>query len=303
MSARIALPTLVVAVLTALTSVRSATAGPWGLPSGEWGANLEASTFLANTFRGWDGFRADSGLVVQERALRSVVEVGWKKRITLVFGVPVLSVTRRNARIQGTATGFQDVRAGMRYSLMGGRTAAAVQLDWTAPAGYNRNLDTLGLRLGDGRQELSLEILGGTGISDFAFFQGSIGHGYRFLGFAKESSDPVTDPAHPAQYLWSRHILASADVGFWASRSLLVAGRYRGNLTYDQGALVQDSDTNLAGTLLLYRLDDRLDMFAGSWSTIGGRNSLHFDQVYVGFGFRNTKLNRVQGFLGGTQAP
>jgi hypothetical protein len=41
----------------------------------------------------------------------------------------------------------------------------------------------------------------------------------------------------------------------------------------------------------------------GSWSTAAGRNALHYDQVYVALTFKQTKLNRLQGFLGGTRAP
>ncbi|MGH7730360.1 MAG: hypothetical protein ACRENJ_03830 [Candidatus Eiseniibacteriota bacterium] len=302
MSARIALPTLVLAVVAALASAPPTVAGPWGLPSGDWYANLEGSTFTSDTFHG-EGFRSDTGLIVQERALRTVVEVGWKKRMTLVFGLPVLSVTRRDARVQGTATGFQDVSVGMRYNLLDGESAIAVELDWSAPAGYNRNLDTLGLALGDGRQELNLQITGGTGFAPGGFFQWSLGHSYRYLGFGKQSDElVVTDPGHPAKYLWSRHVTASADLGLWVGPSFLIGGRYRGKVAISSGLLVEESDTHLAGPLLLYRFDDRMDMFAGSWSTAAGRNTLHFDQVYVGFAFRHTKLNRLQGFLGGKQA-
>ena len=303
MSARIALPTLVVAVLATLLSAAPASAGPWGLPRGDWYANVEGSTFTSDTFHG-DGFRSDTGLVVQERALRTTVEVGWKKRITLVFGLPVLSVTRRDAQIQGTATGFQDVALGMRYNVLDGDNAVAVQLNWSGPSGYNRNLDTLGIHLGDGLQELSLELDGGAGIGkDAGFFQWSVGHSYRYLGFGKMAKElTVTDPGHPARYIWSRHMYATADLGLWLGPSLLVGGRYRGKVAFSNGLLMDESDVHLAGALLLYRVDDRIDMIGGFWSTATGRNTLHYDQVYVGFAFHHTKLNRLQGFLGGKQA-
>jgi hypothetical protein len=303
MSARIALPTLVLAVLTALLPAAPAAAGPWGLPRGEWYANVEGSTFTSDTFHG-DGIRSDTSLVVQERALRTVVEVGWKKRMTLVFGLPVLSVTRRNPQIQGTATGFQDVQVGMRYALLQGDNAIAVQLNWSGPSGYNRNLDTLGIHLGDGLQELSLEVDGGAAIAKSGFFQWSLGHSYRYLAFGKMPKDlTVTDPAHPAQYTWARHMVASADLGLWVGPSLLVGGRYRGKVAFSNGLLMEESDVHLAGALVLYRVDDRLDMFGGFWSTATGRNTFHYDQVYVGFAFHHTKLTRQQGFLGGKQGP
>jgi hypothetical protein len=303
MSARIALPTLVLAVLTALTLVCPAAAGPWGLPRGEWYANLEGSTFTANTFHP-DGGRADTGLVVEERALRTVVEVGWKKRLTLVFGLPVLSVTRRDARVQGTATGFQDVLVGMRYNRKNEATAAAVELAWSGPSGYNRHLDTLGIRLGDGLQELSAQLQIGSAIAGRGFIEGSLGYGYRYLGIAKRDKGSFVpgDPS-PAKYLWSDRLHASADLGIWIGPSLLAGGRYRGVMTLSNGALAPKSDVHLAGPILMYRVDDRLDMFAGSWSTATGKHTLHYDQVYLGLAFHRTKLNRLQGFLGGTQAP
>lgn len=303
MRTRIALATLVVAVLTALTSARPAAAGPWGLAPGEWYANLEAGTFTANTFHP-DGGRADTGLVVEERALRTVVEVGWKNRASLVFGVPVMSVTRRDARVQGTATGFQDVTVGMRVHLKNGASAVAVELDWTGPSGYNRKLDSLGVRLGDGLQELAAQLQFGAPIAGRAFVQGSIGYGYRYLGIGKRETGPFV-PGDPrtAKYLWADRLNASADLGIWLGRSLLAGGRYRGLKTLSNGALMPETDAHLAGPIVLYRVDDRLDMFAGSWSTATGKNTLHVDQVYLGFAFHRTKLNRLQGFLGGAQPP
>jgi hypothetical protein len=304
MRPRIALATLVLAVLTALTLVRPAAAGPWGLAPGEWYTNLEAGTFTANTFRPADGGRADSGLIVEERAIRTLVEVGWKKRASLVFGLPVLSVTRRDARVQGTATGFQDVLVGVRYNLKNGSSAAAVELDWSGPSGYNRHLDTLGIRLGDGLQELSAQLQLGRAIGGRGFFQGSIGYGHRYLGIGKrEKGAFVPGDPRTAKYLWADRLNASADLGIWIGKSVLAGGRYRGLMTISNGALMPETDVHLAGALLLYRVDDRLDMFGGFMSTAKGKNTLHYDQVYLGLAFHRTKLNKLQGFLGGTQTP
>lgn len=304
MRTRIALSTLALAVMTTLTMVRPAAAGPWGLAPGEWYANLEADTFTANTFHPADGGRADSGLIVEERAIRTLIEVGWKKRASLVFGLPVLSVTRRDARVQGTATGFQDVLVGVRYNLKNGSSAAAVELDWNGPTGYNRHLDTLGIRLGDGLQELSAQLQLGTAIGGRGFIEGSIGYGYRYLGIGKRDKGAVV-PGDPgtAKYLWADRLNASADLGVWLGKSVLVGGRYRGLMTISNGALMPETDVHLAGALLLYRVDDRLDMFGGFMSTAKGKNTLHYDQVYLGLAFHRTKLNKLQGFLGGTTAP
>ncbi len=303
MSARSALPTLTIALLTTLAAVPPAAAGPWGLARGEWAATVEGSTFAANTFHG-DGFRADSGLIVEERALRALVEVGWKHRLTLVIGLPVASVTRRSTAVQGTATGFQDLLLGMRYGLASGRRAAALELDWQAPSGYNRNLDTLGTRLGDGLQELSARLQLGTAIAGRAFLEGGLGYGYRYLGITERTAGAVAPgDRSPAKYLWSSRLHAHADLGIWIGPSLLAGGRYRGVKTLSNGALAPETDVHLAGPILLYRVDDRLDMFAGSWSTATGKNTLHSDQVYLGLSFHRTTLDRLQGYLGGTRAP
>src|SRR5262249_17416388 len=154
-------------------------AGPWGLAPGEWFANLEGSTFSTSSFYDGNGSRSEPGLLVQQRALRLDGELGWKKRASLVFGLPAMSVTRREGGVEGTATGFQDVLLGLRYNLLNGVKAVAIEIDWNAPAGYNRNLDSLGLHLGDGLQELSAGLGLGTAVMGRGFVQGSIGYGYR----------------------------------------------------------------------------------------------------------------------------
>lgn len=304
MSARIALPTLVLAVSVALLMPRTVGAGPWGLGKGESFSSIEGSMFSTSADYDDNGIRAHRGRVVEQRALRSYNEIGWKRNLTIVFALPAMSVTRRDAQVQGTATGFQDVLLGVRYNIRNGPDAIAVEAEWSTPAGYNRHLDSLGLQLGDGLQQLSAGGAGGTSFSGRGFFQWSLGHSYRFLAIGKKDNGRVmSGDLHPAKYVWAHHMLASADLGLWVGPSLLVGGRYRGQMSWGSGPLVQETDAHLAGAVLLYRVDDRLDMFAGSWSTAAGKNTLHFDQVYVGVAFHKTKLNRLQGFLGGKQAP
>ena len=57
------------------------------------------------------------------------------------------------------------------------------------------------------------------------------------------------------------------------------------------------------GPQLLYRVDDNLDAFAGSLHTASGKNVIHTDQYYVGVAVKRTRLDRLQGFLGGTKRP
>ena len=303
MSARIALPTLGVVVLAAVLLHRPVAAGAWGLPHGQWYANLEGSDYTSDTFHSTSA-RLDTGLVVEQRALVSTVEVGWKKHTTMVFRLPALSVSRRTSQVAGTATGFQDVGVGLRYSFASAVRAAALEFDWRGPAGYNSKLDSLGIQLGEGLQQLSLQLQAGTAIQKGGFVEGSVGYGHRYLGIAERASGPyVPGDPHTAKYRWSDQLQLSADVAWWLGQSWLVSGRYRGGLTLSHGALVEDEDVHLLGPALHFRVDERLDMFAGSWSTITGKNTLHFDQFYLGLAFHRNKLNRLQGYLGGTSAP
>src|SRR5262249_13385627 len=155
-------------------------------------------------------------------------ELGWKKRASLVFGLPAMSVTRRDAGVEGTATGFQDVLLGLRYNLLNGVKAVAIEIDWNAPAGYNRNLDSLGLHLGDGLQELSAGLGLGTAVMGRGFVQGSIGYGYRYLGLGKRDAGPVVAGDRKiAKYTWADQLIASGDLALWVRPSLLVGARYR----------------------------------------------------------------------------
>ena len=300
LSARIALPTLLLAVLA---GAPEAAAGPWGLAPGEWFADLEGSMFTTSSFHLSDGGRAGTGLLVQQRALGLYAELGWTKHVSAVFALPAMSVTRRDARVQGTATGFQDVVLGLRYNLLDRATAVAIEVDWSAPAGYNRNLDSLGLHLGDGLQELSAELKLGTAVFGRGFAQGSLGYGYRYLGIGKRDPGPVVvgDP-QTAKYTWADRLIASADLALWVRPSLLLGGRYRGLVTLSNGPLAPETNAHLAGAVILYRVDDRLDVLAGSWSTASGKNTPHVNEVYIGVAFHHTKLNHLQGFLGGPQA-
>jgi hypothetical protein len=304
MRARIAVPILVLSGLAALSCPCPAGAGPWGLAHGEWYSTLECSVFRSSTVYDAGSNRVESGRIVEQRALGVLNEVGWTKRTTMMFALPALSVTQRDARGQGTATGFQDARLGLRYNLTNGPSAMAVEVVWSGPAGYNSHLDSLGLHLGDGLQELSAGLALGTGMFGRGFIEGSLGYGYRYLAIGKRDKGPVVagDP-HTAKYRWADHLLASADLGLWVRPSLLIGGRYRGSLSLSNGPMAAETNVHLAGPVALYRVDDRLDVLAGSWSTAAGKNTLHFDQVYVGMAFHKTKLNRLQGFLGNTQAP
>ena len=51
----------------------------------------------------------------------------------------------------------------------------------------------------------------------------------------------------------------------------------------------------------MYRVDERLDLFGGSWHTPSGETVLHKNQLYLGLSFKQTRLDRSPGFLGGSR--
>ena len=85
---------------------------------------------------------------------------------------------------------------------------------------------------------------------------------------------------------------------------MLIAGRYRGAIDVGRGATTADDvEEHLAGPVVLYRLDDGMDVFYSSLHTAIARNALHADRFYVGVAFKKTEFDRLQGYLGGTRKP
>ncbi|MBI1797122.1 MAG: hypothetical protein HY076_06775 [Candidatus Eisenbacteria bacterium] len=327
MRARTALSVLVLAAVAVPFLVVSAAADPWTFSKGEWSSTIEGSLFSAPTYYDATGARLDLGYTTEQRVLRATSELGWKNHVSVLFGLPAMSVTRSAGTASATMTGLQDVRLGVKIGLMNGATAAAVRFDWNAPLGYDRKLGAYGLVLGDGLiyadslgaaqtvdglQQLGAHLELGTAVANRAFLQGSIGYGYRYFSFGKREKTVEAlrerDDAgklirtHASWGLWADQLLTSADLGLWVSRTVLVGGRYRGVNTLSEGPLFRETNQQLAGPIVLVRVDDRLDMLAGSWSTASGKNALHYDQFYVSVAFHQTKLNRLQGFSGGSQA-
>ena len=62
-------------------------------------------------------------------------------------------------------------------------------------------------------------------------------------------------------------------------------------------------EEHLAGPVLLFRLDEGMDVFYTSLHTAAARNAIHADRFYVGVSFRKTALGELQGYLGGPKAP
>jgi hypothetical protein len=291
--------------------------GPWVPPPGDFHSEFQAGFFSADDFYGAGGGRKPLafGGVEERRSFLSYNEMGWKKSACFILGIPVESVTRRSAggEVNRTDTGVSDLQLGMRIKMAEGHQAAALEIDWYAPVGYNRKyLLTAGqiasadagecanltgtdsincvrqlapARLGSGEQEVSAAIHWGTSVKRFnGFFQASQGYLYR------------GDLAGQA--------LFTADLGFWIGRSVLVAGRYRGAIDVGRGTTTADDvEEHLAGPVVLYRLDDGMDVFYSSLHTAIARNALHADRFYVGVAFKKTEFDRLQGYLGGTRKP
>jgi len=292
--------------------------GPWLPAPGEYYSELQAGLFSADTYHDARSHRAVLALggVEEARSLRSYNEIGWKKGASVILGIPAASVTRRSGRgeVSRTETGLADIQLGLRIRMAEGASAAALEFNYFAPAGYTRKYlltssqiawaDTTlcrGLdeadsancvrqvaapRLGSGQQELTAAIHWGMAIKGWNGFV-QLSHGYRHRG--KELAAQA---------------LLSADLGFWLRPSLLVAGRYLGAIDVGRGLTrADDVEEHLAGPVVLYRLDEHMDVFASSLHTAIARNALHADRFFVGVAFKQTGLSPLQGYLGGTRRP
>jgi hypothetical protein len=318
MSARNAIRSVLIAAAISAAWSPIASSGPWLPAPGEHYTDFRAGYFSAGDFHGSDGHRRyfARGGVQEQRSLLAYNELGWKKNASVILGIPAASVTRRSADglLDRTSTGLSDLQLGLRIKMADGPTALALELSLLAPMGYDRRVllspaeirraDTTvarGLtgvdssnavrqvappRLGAGQQEVSATIQWGAPLPRLnGFIQ--LAHGFRHRG--RE---------------FGGQAVFSADLGFWLGPSVLAAGRYLGSIDVGHAPDRADEvEEHLAGPVLLYRVDDRLDVYFASLHTAAARNAVHADRFYVGMSFRQTALNRLQGYLGGTRRP
>jgi len=306
MSARAASSALILSLLITPGFFRPAQAGPWLPAPGEYYTELRGGLFTAKTYRNADGDRVSLGGKWEERSILGTVEMGWKKNLSVVIAAPFISATRLDAAgdTSSTSTGLEDFRFALRFGLLQGPTALAAELDWQAPLGYSRESSLFADVLrGGGLQQLSLSLLFGRPIAERGFLQLGTGVGFRYLPGTGEGGNVAALGPDAAAEMRSTPFLASADLGVWMTPSLLLCARYSGMTTLSHGALAPERALHLAGPALVWRVDDRLDLTAGSWSTAMAKYTLHYDQAYVALTFKQTSLNRLQGFLGGTKAP
>jgi hypothetical protein len=141
----------------------------------------------------------------------------------------------------------------------------------------------------------------GMPIAKLGFAQAGAGWAYDYYKFGSRGSE--TDATKTESELeWSDHLLLHGAVGVWLGE-LLVSGLYDGEIGRRGGREADLTTSQLVGTRFIYRVDERLDAFAGSWHSPGGENVLHIDEFYAGVAWKLTKLNRLQGFLGGNVRP
>ena len=239
---------------------------------------------------------------------------GWKKHVSFILAAPIASETWRLGAGDVTATGLGDIHVGFRYGLMTGPRALAVQADIREPLGYDTRRVA---RLGDGLQDWGLTAHFGSPVTRHGFVQMYAGATHRFLEkpFSSQNDSLVKKKSPFTQkdtlvkntdYIALHHqdqARIGADVGWWVGRAFLVSGHYRGVMTVVNGDASPDVALHILGPELHYRVDDRLDLIAGSNHIAKGRSTLHDDEYYVGVAYRQTKLNRLQGFLGNLTAP
>ncbi len=303
-------------VLSALLP-SAALADAWVLPPGDWSTEIRGTFFNADTYRNGDGDRVplENGGVLEQRSLSAWNEFGWKKNLGVFVSIPFVSTSRRFASDERlpTATVLGDMRLGARYALLRGATALSLNLTWKAPMGYNRAVSqawetpdtvitetpvvvpqpgverdttvyTVDSAPGRGQQDVAGTIAFGARIAGRGFIEAEAGYNHRFEGPADQ-------------------FVAAASAGFWFG-NLLIGGRYEGAAAVGDGDTPADKITeHLAGPVILYRVDDHIDLFAGSLHTAAAENAVHADRVYVGLTVKQSGLNRLQGFLGNAQRP
>jgi len=300
-----ALRSSLAALLLGLALSGSASAGPWTLAKGENFTSFSGDFASSDTYHDQDGNRhtLGGGGLIEERGITWHGEFGWKKKLSIVYSIPFVSSSRRlgggdHPPYVPSATGFGDAHFALKYAVKNGRTATAIELNWKAPLGYERaptyfsdsttdiNVaeQTGNPKLGEGQQDISGILHVGTGIGSHAFVQAAGGYTYRF-----EAPEDL--------------IVFSAEVGYWITGPILIGGQYRGQIAMEGDNPTRDSDLHRVGPVVLYRVDDRMDMFVATLHTAKATNAIHTDAVYVGMSFKQTKLDRLQGFLGTMKQP
>lgn len=302
---------LLLAVGIGLFVVGPATAGPWSLKAGEYATDVSGSWYSAYHYadENGDDHRLSGAGEYERRTADWVTELGWRKATSVVFGIPFTSTTRQPADVYPlrTTTVMGDALFGLKFKLANGARAAAFEVDASMPMGYQHDLSlthadsvqatrpdgTFDWNVarqvaqpvaGDGQASISGTLELGTALGKSAFLSGFGGYEYRGS-------------------LYEGRVRTGADLAWWFRSSWLIGGRYRGAMASQGDNVTHDTSWQQAGPVITYRVDDHIDVFASSMHTVSTKNGLHTDEVRFGFTFKQTKLNRLQGYLGSTQRP
>lgn len=295
---RLRFPTAALAAAACLAlGASAAQADSWSLAPGEYYTTLSGVSSATSSFYNDDKVRSALGYTTGQRAFSSYTEFGWKKHLSAQLGLPFITNSLSLGAGSRARSGLGDFDFGLRWKLKNGVSAAALQFDWTTPTGYNRKLP---LPVGAGTQSLGLALHVGGAVGHNSFWQASGGYLYDYIAVASRTSGTL-QPSSTGQFVtgernWSDHVTASATYAFWYRR-LLLAANYAGSFPISTGRGYEVTE-HRAGPRFTYRVDERVDVFGGSWSTPTGQNTLHFDQFYAGLAFKTTKLGRLQGFMG-----
>ena len=320
------------AVAVATLSLASAAwASPWALKPGEFYSELSGNFYSAKSFyQNADAARITLPGTLEQRTARWHTELGWKKRASISLDVPFVSRTWAfNTGGSRTSTALGDLGFGIRYGMHVGHAPLALELGWTAPLGANRKLfpgtsgsggmdGTSYVRqangpvrdssafFNSGMQSLSAALeLGGTAGKRTYW---TLGGGYR-TSFLTAGSRSTEDR-------YADFATGAASLGIWMGPHWLATGSFAGQWPMSQGNKYDrirtpiagdhgpdlESPLMLAGPRFTYRIDDRLDVFAGSLHTVSGRNVLHTDEFFAGIAWKQTGLDRLAGAMGGTKA-
>ena len=282
---RLARPLLFTSLTLGLIApaARAFDGGAWTVGKGEWYSEMQGFRSSASDFFQSNGDAAalpDNGRN-QSMGITSYSEIGWKKNLSLSILLPFESHVSSTGAQTLSVTGLSDLALGLRLRLKESQPGLVIDAGWKAPLGYEKNLEPT---LGNGRQELFGAAHIGLELPKInGFVQAS--RGMRFVG---ELSDV--------------RINTTADLAAWIGKRVLVGGRY-----FDEGvwsstsAISEAPHSYAAGPVLLVRMDERLDLSAGSFYQWAGHNVDKTMAYYVSVGFRQTRLNRLEGFLGTTK--
>ena len=259
--------------------------GGWTVHPGEWYSEISGARVYANSQFGPDGRNGaiPNGGRFQQYLLTSYSEIGWKKNVSFLMGIPFSNRTWRFYDDTRTVTGLSELKLGFRVRLREDAPGLILDGGWLAPAGYDKHVSP---NLGDGRQKAWVALNGGIKLPGLpGFAQAS--RGVLFVG-----EDGIV------------YSQTSADVAAWIGPKLLLGARYSDsvgwNSTSESAALATQYR---AGPVLLVRVDDRVDLSMGVERQWFGRNTLEATGIYVALGFKQTKLNPMQGFLGTQKHP